>query len=952
MNYITWNKIIGSALFTQHEMQTFLSIDKDSLIDAAVKTEEFEIQLEKLNKNQLSNKEKREYAWNDFLHIFINPNTHRPSKDYLFKLWSQKILESSQTDKLPTIFPFIALFIIPLSNDPDLSDRTFYKKVVDFLRIYFIIRADESINTPDMARLSPGLDFMWANLMEWAAKNDYIFSVASSDPSGRARYAQPFNSQLIFTASQRNRFKLAFYKAGLSPFDNLDDQYILSILSRYCPLIGITKERWNKLKSSYQNFAISIFQREFDSWDGMAIAESKEDDVSKTVYLGVNQSLLLKAYVNRQGWHFGLCASLPDASFGEDYSYVSSKFGTYSFTIDNVGLADETIWNDKIGSSISNNESVILHKQGDNKVKLSFTPSKFLLLEYSFGAYISSRKLERGRRYLALIKKDNLKEYASWINDNNGQEIINHPLSSKYALVTIESAISDAPASEIRQLHFDPKPTIELVDTFSFGISEDNATLLYKDLPIYFKITGVNVASDRIHAVFSSEIRNDNAELIFDEESNLFKLPVVSNIIMQKKAFQIYCNESAISPKRYRLTDFRTLNESEYNEIRFNRYGESDSNGDFVGLDFKQREAIINWKGLKDAMNREGVAMPSASEEYIYSDFILYYLSSIPRVLLSDFKNAINVLVQNKLYRFNSQSKWFIKSLVDNYFRLGFINYAYENGKHLVAINKPSLLLIPPKIKKESFLGSMKVFKHKENYWTCLFTGARTPESVKALLRAANSFSFNGERVKVQIESSQIQLLPQSIFILSNSLNTLEKFAETVGLTFNRSFYSCSLLESIASLEEYISHITECESENRYDAIDLVERIDYEVLANERRLLRHHFFDRQKDVVTYFRGTYREKTVLWLKDKQFEIDKHWGHLIGMKLHSANVLRYSEENHSISLPVTLQLPQLYARALTLITGRIPLEENWERFYEVYNSPWAKFAEPNSILEKLS
>ena len=953
MNYSTWNDIICSVFFSQKESMTFLSIDKETLIDAAMESDEFKQQLKICSKDGLNIKEKRRYAWSDFLHIFYNTETNEPSKKHLFQLWHKKIMESvANYNSKPRVFPILALFIIPLSNDPNLSAQAFYPKVNDFLKRNHIISAKESINTPDMTKIGTWIDVMWIILSEWAAANGYIFSVSSRSSSGRATYAQPFLSQLIFTANQRSRFKLMFYKAGLTPAFTVDDNYAIRVLSNNYDLVGLTQQRWEFIKSNYRSSAISIFQRELDAWDGMAIVQNESERHKSTEYLGVNQNLLLRLHSNRFGWHFGLCANLPDASFGEEFTYNSRIFGVYNFTVDNNGLADSAIWNDEISLAISKNEPIQLSKDGDRRVKLTYSPTSFVLLEYSFGHYVACRKLQAGREYMVLVRNDKMTEYQQWITDNSGEIVDRHPLSSSFTLIRIQSAVKDAPASSLRQLHFETKPSIELVDTISLGKTEDGAIILYNGFPAYFKVQGINITTDRIHAFFNSEGRTDDKDLEYDKDSNLWRLPVVRNIFMLRKQFQIYCNDQALSPTRYKIEDFKILDDSDFDEIQFNRFGEYDEAGEFVGLKTRFSNTKINWTGLYNTMQREGDPIPSLKHNYSNNDFILYFLSSRPRYERKDMEAVIRVLIQNKIFNFDSDNKWAIRTLVDNYFRLGYINYAYIEGKHIVAVNKPSLLLIPPKIQKESVIGRMKTYKHKENFWTCLFTGARTPDTVNSLIQRAASFTYKGYHLAIRIEDSQVDLLPQSIFILSSSIDALAAFAEQYGYSFSRNFYSASLLESIASLDDYLHHSTQTESESKYDGIDSFERIDYRRLAEEGKTYKCHDKNIGADVVSYFPGSFREKTILWLNGRQYDVDKHWGHLLGMKIKGAKVIKYSDEEHLITMPITIQLPRLYARALTMITGRIPLEANWQRVYEVYDSPWAKFADPSAILMKIN
>lgn len=949
MNYKTWNKILCEYFFSQQESQTFLSIDKDTLIDIAIETHEFLSQLKTCEKEHYKAEERRKYAWSDFLHIFLAAPNYMPSKAYLFRLWQKKILETN-ADYIPSVFPFIALFVIPLSNDPELNANSFYPKVNEFLRKNGIINKDEEIGTRDMAALAPQLlDLMWNNLSEWANANGYEFSVSTRSQTGRARYSQPFLSQLIFTANQRNRFKLMFYQAGLTPAQDIDKDYAIQILSNHCGAIGLSRDRLQILKRDYLQSALSIFYRELDSWDGMALVIPRDSNNGRAEYLGVNQNLLLTVNTSRFGIKFSLKASLLDASFGEEFTYQSKTLGVYSFTTDNKGEADVSIWNNGISHCFDTQSLILFYKQGDRNIKLSYRPADFELLEYLYGSYVSCKKLQPGRRYYALISINKFHEFSDWIAQNSGSLIESHPLSKSYKLVYIESATSDLPTSDIKRLHFEQRKTIELKNTICLGKSDTGAVILYNGLPAFFNIQGVDVLQDNVRAVFNSVGRIEEMPLEFDMESNLWKLPIISNYFMRQKEFQIFCNDTNF-PTRYKVSDFNILLDEQYNEINFNHFGEYDEFGELKGLRVPINSDIA-WTMLNDRMKKEGSPLPKKNTEYSETDYILYFLSTRPRCLRAELVETINVLIQNNLFKFDSNSKWAVRSLIDNYFRLGYINYSYADSKHIIAVNKPSLLLLPPKVKKER-QGRLTVIKHVEAYWTCLFTGARTPDTVARLIKATSSFSYKGNNIVIKIEKTAIALLPQSIFLMSNSIDALQQFALKYGLCFDRCIYSNALCQTIASVEDYFKHKTQFESVDKYDAISSFDVVDYEKLASDGFYSKRHSYDSKSDLVTYFPGTFREQSVLWYNDSQYEVDKHWGHLIAMMLKNNRIICYLENDNLITLPIMLQLPQLYARALTMISGRIPYEVDKTRHYEIYDNPFVHFCNHDSILKKLS
>ena len=959
MKFNIWNSILCYHFFSRNDVQIFLSIDKDEIENIAVESEEFKNQLKLCGKTHLSLDEKKRYAWNDFIFTFgeISNGKWQCSKSKLLADFQKKIIESGTSHgAIPTIFPYIALFVIPLSNDPELNVNAFYPKINDFFKKQCLIKANESISSTDMAKLCPGLDYMWNCLSEWASANDYEFRVSLRSSSGRAQYAAPFVSQLIFTAAQRENFKLLFFHAGLTPSQDISDEYSARILSNHYTRLGISKQRWDVIRKNYLDSAISIFHQELDSWDGIALVRRRDNNIDSQEYLGVSQSFLLSVSSFRGNFNFGLYAQLKDTSFGEEFAYESNNCGSYEFATDNFGLANTCIWNDEICKSIASGTKIIFNKVGDNKVRLSYSPNDIEILEYSFNRFITTNSLQKGRKYAVLITRGRTVDFSEWLTSNDAQLITKHQLYSTHSLYIINSAKTDFSAANISKLQFNNKIELNLVNTITLGKNDDGALKIYKGLPAYFKISGIDVSTDNVRAVFNSEGRIDNMNLIYDEESDVWMLPKVQNLFMQKKQFKIFCNDIAISSTRYIVSDFIALNSSEYEEIRFNSYGEHDESGSFEGLKISNSNDI-NWNNLTQSMKREGCGIVDVSSNYTPTDFLLYYLSSRPKCERKDFIEIIDVLIQNKQFESNNENRWAIHNLIDNYFRLGYINCAYINGKHIIAINKPTFILLPPRTKREcinvnSSGKGIYTTKQLENFWTVLVTGARTPKDMESLIREVLSFRNDGDKIHMEVVPSIDRLLPQTIYLRAYNLSTIEKFAAKINYSFQKCIYANILLKLISSVDDYIKHVVRIESSEKFDSISNFVRVDYSELAKSGYYKKSYSLSKDNSVVTYFPGTYRETTIFWSSGKQYCVDKYWGHLIGMTLENAKIINVNGDNNMLELPISLQLPQLYARALTMVSGKIPIENDRLRKYEIYNNPYTLSMDSTSILRKLS
>ena len=516
--------------------------------------------------------------------------------------------------------------------------------------------------------------------------------------------------------------------------------------------------------------------------------------------------------------------------------------------------------------------------------------------------------------------------------------------------------------TSIKILDCDDKLSAKLVNTYYFH-KEDNTDYIYKGLPAHFDIQGVNVSHDNVRALIYDGIRRTEIPLEYNEDSRLWVMPPVSNTFLLSGTFSLYCNDQLISSKVYGFTDFIPLKNEEYREINYNKWGEYTEEGAIIqGMKVNIVNGLAPY--LKVNMSRFGCLPIIPENKYESKDFLLYYLSSVPRMTKADFIEAVKVQVHNNIASDKFLSKWSIRSLIDNYFRLGYINYAYHNNKHIIAINKPTMVLIPSKVNRttnENQLATVTGNNCKERHFKAMLTGARTPSFMEDFINCVNGFSYDGKRIRLQIDEQNNPLYPQRIILWCEDELTLKKFADTYGIQFQVSLYANSLLNCIGSVKDYEKYIYEKYSEftetyegfNDYSVLDfkyMAECASEGVRIDYNRVYRDEF-DPEADIVTYFPGKYTEKSILWKNGNQYPVDKYWGQFIGMNLKGAKVIEIDRETNTIKIPKHIRLPFLYARALTLMTGEIPEINNDRRAYELCDNPFAQAIAPESIATKL-
>jgi len=960
MRYSQWNDILFEYYFGEEkEHEVFLGIDKETLIDYVLERGVFDEEIERaIIANPGKKIDPASYIWNNFTQLFRSRVTS--SKSVLFQVIKEHLNDSAVPDKMPSIFPCLALLIMPLANNPEMDPRNFYDRVTNFLIKEHIIGSYESIGTTDMSQfINPSLRTMWENLELWAKSEGYQYRVKSKS-NAYYKYVSPFMAESLLTSTQRDKFKVVFYDSGLTPDQDMPEERIVSILEKHHKIIGYTDEvAWKKVFENYKDILVNEFRRQYNKWDGNTIVRLHENERSYSRDYGNNKKLYLCMNVFRGNYIFFFKAIFNDAEPGSEFDYVGIGLPDYSFSVSSDGYSEESYKPSNIESIISSEDGIILRDSNNSRNRLSFHNEDFFLFEQYFNIYTSSCRLKIGGKFYFLVKKAKLEEYLTWLSENEAEEIrSNNPLESDYSLFFIEAAKTSLPSHNA--LNCETKKSLKVVDTFVIR-KEASTTVLYQGLPAYFQIEGINVAEDQVRIIFDQGYRMSDKRLEYDENRRLWKVPIITNKLQLEESFQVYCNDEPISSARFSFGDFTALEDNSYDEIGYDAWGNySETGADFKGLTIKCNTGLAYM--LEQNMRQFGTDPQINNIPYEQSDYLLYWLSSRARSDKDEFTEAIRVQVQNAAASEKTLEKWSIRALIDNYCRLGYINYAYYQGKHLIAVNKPTFILLPASVKRKEIGGSMSSVCCAEKQYKILLTGARTPGFIEKLLRRAEGFNYNGCRIQVQIDRAIGPLYPQRIIFWASSIVAIKAFAEKYGIQYQHSFYANSMLESLGSVDDYESYIKKeyADFRDTYEGFTDCTTVDYRILADmmesntffKMEHVTKTAFNKDAAVVSYFPGKYKEKTILWKDQKQYPIDKYWGHFIGMKLSGANVTKVNPQDTTLQLPFFIKLPILYARALTMMTGEIPEIRNGKRIYQLCDNPFAGASSPDTILKKLS
>jgi hypothetical protein len=207
--------------------------------------------------------------------------------------------------------------------------------------------------------------------------------------------------------------------------------------------------------------------------------------------------------------------------------------------------------------------------------------------------------------------------------------------------------------------------------------------------------------------------------------------------------------------------------------------------------------------------------------------------------------------------------------------------------------------------------------------------------------------------------------MPQTIYIHAEKRSSFKKLADRCNLLYQDNIYSNALLETLPSVVDYIETQKTDAKERDLFEVHNYRSIDYNKMADiypnklatgraiSNQEVDKETFDTDNDIVTFFPGTRDEVTVMITKGRILEVDKYWGHFVGMHYAGAKVVQHNSDAAELSLPQQIRLPLLYARALTLLTGKTPESTFGSRTYSIGVNPYtyASASSPDTILLKL-
>lgn len=978
MTYDSWNDLICKYYFgNTSESKVIFHITLQDLIEFA-KEENVEIA-----RNKFAAEFSDEFIRTDFVSKFwIDIKTGNRSIDDLqskiIRLKDQAIASANYKNLLA----IVAVLIMPIceNDDLDLHGNNYYGHLLPFLK------ANRFINKGKIVSNFLGaikLDDIWDYIDQWAAEKDLPFkSSLTVSENGATRYVNSLMKESLLSPSKLQKFCILFDKGGLVPRANIEDERLMSAFKTYYTNIGLSQTKFNQLtKKDFKDYIVSVLRNEYDNWDGTTKIKEKDRKTGRVkeeagnTYYPLYLQMDYNVHSNDATFALQLfCADIDDFDEMGFVTEVGNKHLPQIY-IKSDGYANRPfvmeesffyrVMADKHGC-------FDIYEENMKSIRGRFIVTDYYLLKLYRNKYIATNDFIKGEFYFVLVRAESLSSFDSWLKSNGATTVMEGVFGGIYNLYRIEHAIEELPYRN--NLTFKSEVRCKSINNLEVKTYSDSDTVLLSNLmPALFQITGVDVCNDRIYAVSVNDLHRNSSELTYDHDRNVWVLKVFTNIFQIQKEFQLYCNETPIPYGRtYKFSDF--IIPTTFKEIKLDKWGKVSDNAFSNGLELPEiviSKNLINWSALNTQMNN-ATEQALSKAKYNERDYMLYALTSASydtskNIITLEWLKSIKDRLTLDLPEENEKEhkdKYALQNTLADYFRLGYINYAYTNNRFTLAANRPTLILLTPEFHRNIIPGmhgkNIVSIKCVEKRYKCLLTGGRTIALVNEIVKLQQKYNYQVEF----IDDANV-LMPQTIYIHADKRSSFKELAERCNLLYQDNIYANALIETLPSVVDYIERQkTDAEERDLFEVrnyrsinYNKMSMIYPNKLVTGRAISTHEvdkeIFDKDNDIVTFFPGTRDEVTVMIIEGRMLEIDKYWGHFVGMHYTNAKVVQYNPDAAELSLPQQIRLPLLYARALTLLTGKTPESTFGSRTYSIGVNPYtfASASNPDTILSKL-
>ncbi len=912
MNYLEWNDLIASFFFNEDiaDKEVYLYITKEDIIN--------------IGKEKLSDKSNLE-TWQDFLcAVKVGYNNKVDDTDiietllWVFEYYKEAKNQNREQFIYPIYIAYLVLFILPLTNEEQLNINSFYERVNLFLSQNELPQLLNQTNRQNWNKVWEDLEY-WS-IYEKNCELGYFEIHKFGNPNWRF-VSKPL-SQCLIKLSSIKKLPTLFYQNNILPNSNIKEEKIRSLLINSSQQLDLNTNLFRAIRNNDEigNLLIKIIKRFYDRWNGEEIYYSKRE-----IDVGIVKP-----------W------TLATIRLGLDINFNDGKIDFFIRIFSHNEFPEELIFN----------ESIIVKYEINNwSKKITVNPIELLITNHDFVLE------DRFNKWKAIFKCKNIVFFRSGVNYslNGWIETDTLELSDEILLFCNETGLKEVKqycnqdiTDYLEQLDFDGLNRLYLFRVKK-NLQDD---LLKKYDVVISSITGCSFNNllklnrrdylqDGSSSVIIPQIYNESKVIIkypdADEEIELknirenprtFKL---SKQILKDINIEILLKNG----QQFKISEFRVIN-SFYNstcdlEIPFRNSWAEIAQDDIEylwhGNEFNNE---LSENSLYDQSKHHFLSELDTSvsaiikldlrRQVIYNsckDIMLSFISSSGKLSFEKYFTTFEQIVTNhnsieKISNFNYNKHLSLRYLES----LGHIDIDYISPK--IVINKPQIILIPNK----SFVGREAVL-----------IGARYSDLINDLIRKSKVMG-----IKVSIENSidsntGLEFIVPQIIRLSVQGDRKDNFGEErlqnlcndLKIIFNPSILlQPILLITSPKIIDYEGILIEDEEQDYEWARQIFNplKLKFEVSTNH--------FDKNLCLLKYHFTNYHIRYKLWQNQKCYKdnnvrnkgIDPEWGRYFILYKLGKNVLFFDEKARSLAVPISVPLPRLINKALTLMSGYVP------------------------------
>lgn len=920
MDYLNWNNLISSALFSQKNAgkDVYIYLSKNDIIG--------------LGKAKFQT-ESEENIWSDYILSIKNGIPGSSGNIACRAKYCYEKRHLSRINMIELTFPpyisYLVFLVLPLIETIDevFNANNYFGRLNRFLKTNLI---DQKIGTPDFR--DNNINLLWTDLENWSvSKRNGNFGFFKVVPFTNLNwiYAGKPLSQCVLPPRAFLALPELFLRGGLIPNSFYSETEIKQTLLAYGPSILHLKGNIVELiKNSESNelgeSILRIVKREYSSWTGETVQLIEPEIIQKTKRSYTVASFFLQFKVNEL-----------DESINFSYRMYSSNEYPEDLKLQHRDNLYETNgWSKTMNLPFKSSFEFI---DDFNKWVVRF-PEKDVRLFVSAANYQLSNSFWLETPILS-------KTDVMYLLCKNHKRDLILQWGNSFKIGTFSEAELEGVPDNFSIFKFS-RPTKSLPEIPILTLYEEKVIKLIGGLKIKFRVFIDNFLPE-IEVVNSTgdekvylQYRNTKERLPLQKQkffTNRWSLP---SDILKNLDFFIKIDEDKVAGNEisYSLVSADCSSRKIVEDLLPKRdsFGRSVSNdlhkycigSNVINAEMASQRAYSPWANLFLTLNEElldKIAPVTITNNC--GNLLASFLTLKAVLTTEEFYEAFEFYYSKEFYNgdanYLSNLTRVKKTAINFYDYIGFLDYDYEAKK--IVINPPQLIFIPSSKGKK-----------------VLLIGGRDEYFINSVIATAPKFNLQVEITR-QLSSNNNLLLPDVITIKAFGKATtgsgegdILAFARVLNLKFSQNeFIQIALQLFSASIAEYEKELFE-NNEVIQDNYEWARKsFNPDNLKYEKSLSVE--FDKLFSLVEYKFNEYTFYNRLWKDGKCYQVDKNWGRYLALKHCNKSIILFDSDRKRVAVPSETPLPRLLSESLMLLSGLAPnLSEIDGRYYRVYEN----------------